>query len=139
MPYICNMNYIIDIQKSKAIRKMLKHKTFTIPLNVHTYFGQFNQDVTMRFVNCENVSWGCSSIAIEVTINGTFESVMGLNDFPKGHRITKKRKSYIVKSLRNSIQHNKLAKSLFKSYLAHFGLTNIHIDTIKFKHNETKS
>ena len=133
------MNYTIDTQRSKMIRKMLKHKAFTIPLNVHTYFGQFTQDVTMRFVNCEYVSLGCSSIAIEVTINGTFENVMGLPEFPKGHRITNKRNRYVIKSLKNSIQNNRMVKRLFRAYLAHFGLTNIYIDTIKFKHNEVKS
>ena len=140
MPYICSMSYTVDIERSKYIRKMLKNKTMSLPLEVCQYFGEFNQEVKIRFVNCESTYYTSNPcITIEVIIDGTFDKMINLPDYPKGHRVVKKRTRYLTTTLRQTIKHHPKVKSFLKAYLSHFGIKQCYIETIKFKQNEVKS
>ena len=125
--YICSMSYTIDTQRSKAIRKMMKNKTVTIPTSSFGSYTLANlaSDIQVRFVNIDN-SIFYNDFGVEVTI--TF--------VPDVTGYVKRR---LPKLVRSEVRCNSKVRKFFKLYLLNFGVKISHIKSVKVKINEAKS
>ena len=127
------MSYTIDIPRSKDIRKVLKKRPLSFHLDGKIYGYDISQDVTVRFVNCESYT-NNPYITIEVTMNKPVREIMDIPSY-----WGKRQMNRVNDNLREIIKSNPRIKRYLKVYLAHFGIINYYIKTIKFKHNEAKS
>ena len=121
------MSYTIDTQRSKAIRKMMKNKTITIPASEFSSYTLSNlvSDIKVRFVNVDN---GIFYVDYGVEVSYTFSP--GLTDYVKGR---------LSKLVRNEVRCHSKVRKFFKLYLMNFGVKLSHVKSIKIKSNEAKS
>ena len=120
------MSYTIDTQRSKAIRKMMKNKTITIPTSEFSSYtlSHLASDIKVRFVNVDD---GIFYVDYGVEVSYTFDH--GVTDY------VKKRLPVLV---RNEVRANSKVRKFFKLYLMNFGVKTSHIKSIKIKSNEIK-
>lgn len=126
------MSYTIDINRSKDIRKGLKKKPLSFHLDGGIWGRTINQDFVIRFINCESYT-SAPYITIEVSMDKTFNEIMDIPQYWSSRQLKRAKDNF-----RELIRHNPQVKKYLKVYLAHFGIRNYHIKTIKFKHNEVK-
>lgn len=121
------MSYTIDPQRSKAIRKMMKNKTITIPTSEFSSYTLSNlvSNMEVRFVNVDN---GIFYVDYGVEVSVTF--------LPEVSEYVKRR---LPKLIRNEVRTNPKVRKFFKLYLMNFGVKLSHIKPIKIKVNEAKS
>ena len=128
------MSYIIDIQRSKQIRKGLKKRPLSFHLKEKKIYGyDISQDVTIRFINCESYT-NNPYITIEVTMNKPLRDIMDIPPY-----WGKRQMNRITSNFRDIIKNDPQVKKYLKVYLSHFGIINYYIKTIKLTHNEAKS